>query len=285
MKFHIITAMYNFAPWIEENIKLLVRQKDPDFRCILVDDMSTDATVENARRAIGNDDRFRLVVNQQRKFKARNVSDAIAMTGAEDDDVIVMIDGDDKLADEYVLSKLRDLYGNPDCWMTYGSCLNARGQRTDVSCPYAEHVIRKNSYRTNKWLASHLKTFRYGLWKRIRPDAFVISRDEYSAALRRALLTGKFRSWYKWRQIPLEDLHDSTGRFIRRVDDKAFTFPMLEMAGPRAIFVEQILYVYNQDRTRMSASIYGGHHKKWPGRLVRDVIRHKKPYARLDALN
>lgn len=277
--------MYNFAPWIEENINLLMAQQDSDFKAILVDDLSTDGTVELARHAIGGDDRFRLVVNEQRKYKARNVFDAIAMTGADDSDVIVMIDGDDKLADEYVLSRLRDLYGKPDCWMTYGSCADSHGRRTDVSYPYAQDIIRNSSYRKSKWLASHLKTFRYGLWKRIRPDAFVISRDEYKTALRRALLTGKVRSWYKWRQIPLEDLHDSTGRFIRRVDDKAFTFPMLEMAGARAIFVEQIMYVYNQSRDRMSASIYGSHHKKWPGRLVRDVIRHKKPYVRLDTLN
>jgi hypothetical protein len=225
------------------------------------------------------------VANQERKYKARNVFDAIAMTGADDSDVIVMIDGDDRLADEHVLSTLRGIYGGQDCWMTYGSCADSQGRRTDVSHPYAEDIIRHNSYRKHKWLAFHLKTFRYALWKCIRPDAFTINEDEYRTALRRALLTGRLKAWHNWRKIHLEDLHDPSGRFIRRVDDKAFTFPMLEMAGERAVFVEQILYVYNQDQARMSPSIYGSHHKKWPGRLVRDVIRHKTPYERLSRLN
>jgi glycosyltransferase involved in cell wall biosynthesis len=276
--------MHNVAPWIEENIRSLIMQSDSDFRCVLIDDMSSDRTVECATRAIGSDDRFRLVMNEQRRYKARNVADAIAMTGASDDDVIVMIDGDDKLADEHVLSRLREVYTRQNCWMTYGSCVDAQGRRTDVSRPYARSIVRRNSYRRHEWLASHLKTFRYGLWKRIRPDAFAISRDEYRMALRRALLTGRFRAWHYWRKIRLEDLHDPSGRFIRRVDDKALTFPMLEMAGERAVFVEDIMYVYNQDKTRMSASIYGSHDKKWPGRLVRDIVRHKKSYARLDKL-
>jgi glycosyltransferase involved in cell wall biosynthesis len=286
MKFHIVVVTHNFAPWIEENIRMLMAQNDADFKSILVDDMSTDGTVELALGAIGTDDRFRVVVNEERKFKARNIFDAIAMTNADDSDVIVLVDGDDKLADELVLSRLRDLYSRPDCWMTYGSFLNARGQRTDTSShPYAWHIIRANSYRKNKWLASHLKTFRYGLWKRIRPDAFFVSRDEYRKALRRALLTGRVRSWREWRRIAPEDLHDPTGRFIRRVDDKAFTYPMLEMAGEKAIFVEQIMYVYNQNSGRSSVSTFGHHHKKWLERLVRDVIRHKEPYARLDTIN
>lgn len=285
MKFHVITAMYNFAPWIEENIRLLAEQTDRDFQCILVDDMSTDDTVERARRAIGADSRFRLVVNQERKYKARNVFDAIAMTGADDGDVVVMVDGDDKLADTKVLALLRETYASRDCWMTYGSCADSQGRRTDVSCPYSEDVVRRNAYRRHKWLAFHLKTFRYGLWKRIRPDAFTVSKEEYRTALRRALLTARFRSWSNWRRIRLEDLHDPSGRFIRRVDDKAFTLPMLEMAGDKAVFIEQVLYIYNQDGARMSASIYGSHHKKWPGRLVRDVIRHKQPYARLERLS
>ena len=286
MKFHIVVVTHNFAPWIEENIRMLMAQKDTDFKAIVVDDMSTDGTVRLALGAIGTDDRFRVVVNEERKYKARNIFDAIAMTNAADSDVIVLVDGDDRLADDFVLSRLRELYSRPDCWMTYGSFLNSRGQRTDTSeHAYAGHIIRANSYRKNKWLASHLKTFRYGLWKRIRPDAFVVSRDEYRRALRRAVLTGRIRSWNEWRQIAPEDLHDPTGRFIRRVDDKAFTYPMLEMAGEKAIFVEQIMYVYNQNSARSSVSTFGHHHKKWLERLVREVIRHKEPYARLDTIN
>lgn len=282
MNFHVVIAMHNVAPWIAENIRMLAAQDDEDFRCTLIDDLSADDTVEHTTRAIGGDGRFTLVANAQRRYKARNVCDAIAMAGAKDDEVIV-IDGDDGLADRHGLSHVRERYANEDCWMTYGGCVDAHRRRSDVSYPYAARTIRQNGYRKHRWYASHLKTSGMGCG-RIRPDAFAISRAEYEAALRRAVLTARFRAWHHWRKIRLDDLHDPSGRFIRRVDDKALTFPMLEMAADRAVFVERVLYVYNQDPTRISASIYGAHGKKWPGRLVRDVIRHKPPYERLDRL-
>jgi len=286
MKFYVITATHNFSRWIEGNINALKSQTYGNFECVLVDDMSTDNTVNCARAAIGGDPRFKVYANETRKFKGRNVYEAIENTNAVDEDVIVMIDGDDMLADNNVFVKLKSVYQNTGCWMTYGSFIKSNGKfEKKNNRAYDGDIIKKNTYRKHRWLASHLKTFKYGLWRKIRPDAFFITEREYRQALLCALVKGRFRALNHWRKISLEDLHDNSGRFIRTLDDKAFTFPMLEMAGDKAVFISDILYVYNVDNSRMSKSIYGNQHKKWPERLVRDILRRKKAYARLYSLD
>lgn len=287
MKFHIITAMYNVEEWIEENIRFLREQTYADFQVVLVDDMSTDDTVKLVRAAIQGDDRFRLIVNQVKKFKTRNVVEAIEAADPADDDVIVMVDGDDRLAHKDVLKKLESVYRQNDCWMTYGSFCDSQGVRFDRCRPYKKSIIKNNRFRHSYWLGFHLKTFKYKLWTRLNMDIFRVTDDEIKSALSRAVSRLQFRRWYHWKDIKSEDLHDASGNFIIRIDDKAFSFAMLEMSGEKACFIDEVLYLFRTERTP-----YGGpdqnygkdKSEKWHTRLIRDILSHKKPYERLDQL-
>lgn len=283
MKFHIITAMYNVEEWIEENIRFLKNQTFTNFQAILVDDQSTDETVKVAQTAIAGDERFKLIVNQEKKYKTRNVVEAIEAAKADDEDVIVFVDGDDRLAHEDVLKKLQLVYQRQDCWMTYGSFGDSHGVRYDGCRPYKNSVIERHRFRQSKWIAYHLKTFKYKLWKKLDMNVFQVSDTEVKQALRRALLKLNFRSWKQWKNIKAEELHDSSGRYIRRIDDKAFSYPMLEMSGHKACFIEEVLYIFRSERTP-----YGGpdqnygkqKSEKWHTRLIREILCHKEPYPR-----
>lgn len=68
------------------------------------------------------------------------------------------------------------------------------------------------------WRATHLKTFRAGLVKRIDP---------------RDLKTPATSVW--------------GGKWCPYAIDRAVMFPLLEMAGERYTFIPNILYVYNAD--------------------------------------
>ena len=286
MKMHLVIAMYNAAHAVERNIAVIKSQTFTNFQCILIDDISTDDTVALTRKAIDGDERFRLIVNEEKKYKTRNVVEGIEMAGADDEDVIVLLDGDDELASENALQIVADTYARDDCWMTYGSYVHPDGSHATINRPYDEKVIRRNTFRKVRWLASHLKTFKYKLWKQLRPDIFLITEEECRKACRRALLQLRFRAWKNWRNIKASDLHDATGRYIRRVDDKAFTFAMLEMSGPRVSFIEDILYIYHYARPGdVPDKNYGADTSdKWYTRLVREVLKHKEPYPRLDSL-
>ncbi len=287
MKFHIITAMYNVDEWIDENIQILKKQTYENFQAVFIDDMSMDKTVQIVRQAIRGDSRFNLIINSEKQFKARNVVEAINSTSASDEDVIVLVDGDDRLSSPDVLQTLYDVYSEEDCWMTYGSYTSVDANRCNTCKPYHPNVIEKNSYRKNRWLASHLKTFTFKLWKQLDMDVFKITDKDIAQAKLRVLLKLQLRYWYYWKDIKASDLHDASGNFIRRVDDKAFSWPMLEMSGSRACYIESELYVY-----RSGCRPYNGPDKnygenkseKWHTRLIRNVLAHQKPYKRLKEL-
>ena len=97
----------------------------------------------------------------------------------------------------------------------------------------------------------------------------------------------QFRRWRHWRKIKAEDLHDISGKYIRRVDDKAFSYPMLEMSGEKARFIDEVLYLFRTERTPYDGpdQNYGkDKSEKWHTRLVRDILTHKEPYKRLQQL-
>lgn len=121
-------------------------------------------------------------------------------------DVVVELDGDDWFAHDGVLATVAALYENPELWVTYGSFRYADG-RPGFAAPY-----ETTDYRHEPWKATHLKTYRAGLFHRIKAV----------------------------------DLRTPEGDWMTRAIDQAVMLPLLEMAGPQhARFVPWVLYVYN----------------------------------------
>ena len=283
MRFIVIIAVYNMAEWIGGNIEMLKKQTHANFRCVLGNDLSTDASVEIVNNAISGDNRFTLINHKTKKYSLGNICTQIDLAHAEDDDIIVLIDGDDCLADEHVLDKLSTVYERQNCWMTYGSYSGGSAIPDEICKPYPSYVIATNSYRRVKWRASHLKTFKYKLWKKVNPDALTINPKELNAAKTRALLSGRWRTWSHWRHIELSELLDENKQFTRRCSDKAITSPLLELAGNKAVFIPEILYhyrVYEKDLKFDTSK----NKQKWYQRIIRDIIKHKPKYPRLSEL-
>ena len=214
IKFKIIVPFYNSCDWITKTIKSLKRQQYRNFECILVDDMSTDKSVETIRGKIKNDDRFTLIENKEKKYALQNIVEGIERLSCEDEDVIIVLDGDDWLASTRTLSKLRQIYADKDSFMTYGSYVfNPSGQRGPEPSEYPENVVENNAFREDVWRASHLRSFKYKLWK----------------------------------ELDLDDLKGPSGKYYEMTYDQAIMLPLLEMSGNRAKFIDNILYVYNKD--------------------------------------
>lgn len=113
---------------------------------------------------------------------------------------VAWLDGDDWLAHDGVLAHIARVYQDPDVWLTYGSFQYADGR------PGFCQQYRTSDYRREPWKASHLKTFRAGLFQRINPADL-----DFTLAV-----------------------------------DQAVMLPMLELSGPeRQRFVPQVLYTYN----------------------------------------
>ena len=241
-KFIIVVPFYNVEKWVKKCIKSIIFQDYENYECYLVDDISTDNSYEIAENLILNDKRFHLIKNETKKFALKNIYEAIQLSGNSPEDVIVTLDGDDFFATKTVLSKLNNIYKDYNCLMTYGSYIEYPSMQKGNFCKQiASSTIKDNSYRENPWVSSHLRTFKRSLWD----------------------------------QIEISDLKDDKGEFYRMTWDLAFMFPMLEMAGPLAMHIPEILYVYNRENPNNDDKI--NHQLQLQ---TEQKIRNKKRYIR-----
>jgi hypothetical protein len=78
------------------------------------------------------------------------------------DAVVVLLDGDDWLAHDDVLARVKEMH-DAGAWVTYGSFRYDDGRR-GFAAPY----LATETVRSALWRATHLKTIRAGLFQRLR---------------------------------------------------------------------------------------------------------------------
>lgn len=204
----VLTTAYNCQDYIERCINSIKSQVNAEFRCYILDDMSTDGTPQRAIKAIGNDNRFILVTNMDRKhYQPGNYDSVIRhpFHRLNDDDICVEVDGDDFLPDPNVFERVLDYYADGKTWITYGQFRFENGP-----IGFSREVDIPN-IRRSEFTASHLRTWVCWLWKKIK----------------------------------VEDLYNGTW-YAETAGDTYFMFPMLEMAGKEhSKFVTDVNYVYN----------------------------------------
>ena len=75
--FKIVVPFYNVEKWIKICVRSMRVQSYKNFECILIDDISTDNTVEIIKKEIKSDKRFRLVENTEKAYALKNIYDGI----------------------------------------------------------------------------------------------------------------------------------------------------------------------------------------------------------------
>lgn len=167
-------------------------------------------------------------------------------------EIVCWLDGDDYLFACHSLMTVARIYlQNPECLLTYGQFVDDKG-RPGFAAPYTT-----TDYRSAPWLATHLKTFRAGLFQQIRVEDLMYSDLPCT--------------------IPPHP--DSEPRWIPMASDQAVMIPMLEMAGPHRIyFNREPLVVYNQSNSHWANADDAGRKEEadWAQR-----IRAKRRYERL----
>jgi glycosyltransferase involved in cell wall biosynthesis len=211
--FKIIVPSYNNEKWISSCLKSIMLQNYDNYQCIVTDDCSSDKSVEISMELTKDDSRFILINNEQKKLALRNIYESIELSKPDDNDIIITLDGDDWFATKNTLEILNNLYNKENCLMTYGSYIEYPSlQRGKFSRKIPESVVENNAFRESEWMSSHLRTFKYKLWKDIKKEDFL-----------------------------KEDGNFSDGAW-----DMIFMFPMLEMSKHRSCYVEEVLHVYNR---------------------------------------
>ena len=242
--FNIVVPLYNAEEWISRCLKTIRAQDYKNYRVVIVNDCSTDNSSSAIKREIEGNDKFSLITTEKNGGALNSTFAGIEHLKPDDEDVVLVLDGDDWFARKDVLSILNEIYSNNDCLMTYGSYIeypiNIRGK---FSRQLPENIIKNKLFRTSQWMTSHLRTFKYKLWKGVRR----------------------------------EDVLDSDGKIYKMAGDLPVMFPMLEMAEERSFFIEDILYVYNRTNPLNEDKV--NHHLQLS---IDAEVRRKQVYPRLE---
>lgn len=157
----------NCAPYVREAIASVARQTHPNVHVLFIDDRSDDDTADAAQAALSDlvPGRFELVRNPERLGKACNASTHLRRA-AREHDIVAVLDADDFLLDVTVLAQLAHAYrqGNDVVWTNY---LTDHG-RFGGNGP----LDRNKSPRAQRWLTSHLFSFRASLLETVPEDYF-----------------------------------------------------------------------------------------------------------------
>ena len=243
MHFKLILPLWNVEQWIVHSIGMLKQQTHRNFQCILVDDTSTDRSVEFIRQSIGSDSRFILHKNIVRSYALQNVYNGIKLLQPDKEDVIVIVDGDDWLATNKTLETVAKTYKDNDCWLTYGSYTEYPSGNRGVFCQQLpQDAINTNNIRKIVFMTSHLRTFKFWLWDLI---------DE-------------------------KDFLDNNGQFYKMACDVCAMMPMVEMCGNRSKFIKDVLYTYNLSNVNNVHKV----NSALQGKLSQE-IRAREPYGKL----
>ena len=145
--FKIVVPFYNVENWIHKCVQSIRLQTYKNFVCYLIDDLSTDNTVNKILPLIEEDNRFVLIRNKEKKYALQNICDAIVESGNDAEDIIVTLDGDDWFATKKSLEILNQKYNTYNCWITYGSYVEYPSMQKGKFCkPIDSNIIKNNSY-------------------------------------------------------------------------------------------------------------------------------------------
>ena len=76
-RFVFVMPAYNAIETIQYSINTVMMQNYPDWKVVVIDDMSTDGTPEAVQQMIDsyniNDDKLKLIVNTEKKWEVANV--------------------------------------------------------------------------------------------------------------------------------------------------------------------------------------------------------------------
>jgi len=213
-RFVFVTPTFNCSDEISQTIHTMMSQSYGDWRAIIINDMSTDDTLQTIRDVTQNSrfaNRFTIIDNREKMGEVRNTLQAVDQI--EDDEVVCRVDGGDWLTENDCLWILNGIYQDPSVDVAWTS---HRWSYTSENISGPLRLQQDMTVYQHPWVSSHMKTFNC---KRIR-------------------------------SVPDRNFRDEEGNYITIACDQAVFLPMMHMAirENRALgHVPTVCYHYSID--------------------------------------
>lgn len=224
-KFVIVIPTYNVENLIVQCLVSVFNQNLEDVGVIIRDDLSTDKTrniIRNYFDITGDTNKFLFsfknknvlyIENDKKLYPCGNTYESVIEHVENDDAIIGVVDGDDRLLSEFSLEKINSIYEEKNVWMVWSQNKPSSGQPGFSKNLPSDEIIYSNR---NYWSVSHFRTQKKFLFTNLNKKDLIDPFDD--------------KSYFKF------------------CGDAAFLFPFIEMCGnEKCFFLNEILYMYNDN--------------------------------------
>ena len=177
-KLVIVLTLYNSSETIERCLGSIMSQSYRNYKCFIVDDNSSDASLELIENFLADeedDGRFEIIGNDKKEYTC-GILDLICSNhpDVKDEDIIVEMSGDDWLANRHAFQKIVDAYED-GAWITNGSTKPAKGDILINWKPVEDlSLLRKSEYPMTA-----LRTWKVFLWRSMDASALKDPDGDY----------------------------------------------------------------------------------------------------------
>lgn len=141
MKFSILIANYNNGKFFKSCYESLLHQTYQNWEAIIVDDCSTDDSVETIRNIIGKDQRFSIFENDKNYGVGVTKSKLIELS---DGQFFGFVDPDDAITPNAIHSSVKAFIKNQDVVLTYSKFIRCDENLTPINIPKLTRQVRNN---------------------------------------------------------------------------------------------------------------------------------------------
>lgn len=210
--FIIIVPSYNCHEYLEKCLKSIESSSYRNFKVCIIDDASDCHLHQNTCKFYSDVNNWSLIINKVNKKALYNIVNAIDIMKPNEEDIIIILDGDDYIF-EKTLEILNHHYSD-DTMITFGTYVydsdNVNFPHFGLPIQFPMEKITFENIRRIPWIFSHLRSFKYKLWKFVDLNDLKNKKEYYPV------------SW-----------------------DLALMYPMIEMGFNHLKFVEHPIYCYN----------------------------------------
>ncbi len=201
---------------VQKTLESAFAQSYDNYRLVYIDDASEDGSFDLANDLICSSKKMlRVDCVQNAECLGHLANIARVVKECSDEEIVVVLEGEDWLAHEWVLQRLNSYYANSDLWLTYGQSLDFPAFEQGSARPFKKEDVEESGFRGHPFVATHLKTFYALLFKKIKEADFV-----------------------------------HQGKYLPASGDLAYMIPMLELAKGHFHYIPEVLYIHNREKNR-----------------------------------
>ena len=205
--FRLLIRGRNCKLYIRKCLDSILKQSYSHWKAYIQLDDPRDRSEVFAKRYADKYDNIELVVKKKNRGVAYRTYHGIHAMKPADEEVIAIVDADDTIPKNALKTEAKVYESRPDLLATYGSYW--RQDKKKVTKTSQKYKSRKQLRKV--WHGSHLKTFKYKLFKHLKKSAF----------------------------------KDDNGKWLQAASDLALMIPLIEMAGlKRTKYIRKITYYY-----------------------------------------